>query len=614
MTRMTIRAETVIKRAGSLIKNGKSLPVVFAFFLFGCASQNVQQESAAVVIADVVESVVENQPVQEEEPVIPFEAETLYDLLVAEVGGQRQRYDLALGNYLKQAHKTRDAGVAQRAYQVAVFVGARQAALDASLLWVELQPDNLDALHGSAIELVYAGQFDKAFVQMENQISLGGSPGFDVLASAAGGLSGANGETVRSDLIRQFNGLVREYPDFRVIKLGKAILLQQAGEYTSALSIANQLLKQDRDFVPAIMVKGRALNKLKRDDEAEKMLSEAVERHPDRNRLRLLLARALVHTDKLDQARKQFEILLEQAPGESDIVLSLALITLENDMEQDAEQYFQRLLAIGERNNTAHYYLGRLNEKQEKYSAAKEYYLLVGPGKEFMAAQVAMSQMLVEQGKLDEALTHVGEARNRNPARMESLFLLEGELLVNDLQLEQALVLFERALKTNPESVNLLYSRAMVHEKLDDLAGLEKDLREILKVEPDNAAALNALGYTLADRTDRFEEAESLIYRAYELNQEDPAIMDSMGWVQFRLGNYEQAEKYLRMAYTQIPDAEIAAHLGEVLWVKGDREAARGLWAEALKKSPDSQILKDTMDRLTESHFDDQSETVSTAK
>ncbi len=610
MTRMTIRAETVKKGAETLIKNCKSLPVAFAFFLFGCASQNVQQEGAVLDVG----AAVENQQVQEKEPVTPFEAETLYDLLVAEVGGQRQRYDLALGNYLKQAHKTRDAGVAQRAYQIAVFVGARQAALDASLLWIELQPENLDALHGSALELVYAGQFDKAFEQMKTQLSLGGSPGFDVLASAAGSLSGENGQEVRSHLIRQFDALIPVYPDFRVIPLGKAILLQQAGEYESALSVAEQLLKQDRDSVPAMMVKGRALNKLKRDAEAEVMLSEAVQRHPGKNRLRLLYSRVLVHEGKLDLARKQFEVLLERAPEESDIVLSLALITLENGMEQEAEDYFQQLLAIGERNNTAHYYLGRLGEKQKKYSEAKEHYLAVGPGKEFMAAQVAMTQMLVEQGKLDEALTHVGEARNRNPARMESLFLLEGELLVNDRQLNKALILFERALKTNPESVSLLYSRAMVYEKLNDLVGLEKDLRFILEFDPENAAALNALGYTLADRTDRYKEAEALILQAYDLNSEDPAILDSMGWVQFRLGNFEQAEKYLRMAYTQFPDAEIAAHLGEVLWVKGEHEAARSLWAEALQKSPDSQILQDTMDRLTGAGLEDQSETVSKAQ
>ena len=608
MIRMIAGAESFIIGAG-VGKGSKTLALVFAMFLAGCASQGVRQVESGVETAGDSQS-----QIHADEPVTPFEAETLYDLLVAEVGGQRQRYDLALGNYLKQAHKTRDVGVAQRAYQIAVYVGARQAALDASLLWVELQPENLDALHGSSLELVYAGQFDRAFAQMSTQLSLGGSPAFDVLASAAGNHQATSVANGQPDLISQFDQLSQAYPEYRLLKLGKAILLQQTGEFESALTLADELLKQDQGFVPAMMVKGRALNKLKRDAEAEVMLSEAVQRYPDKNRLRLLYGRVLVHAGKLDLAKKQFEVLLERAPDESDIVLSLALVTLENSMMEESEQYFQQLLAIGERNSTAHYYLGRLSEKQQKYAVAKEHYLSVGPGKEFMAAQVALTQMLVGQNKLDEALVHVGEARNRNPARMESLFLLEGELLVSDRQLSKALILFERALKTNPESANLLYSRAMVYEKLNDLSGLEKDLRAILAFDPENAAALNALGYTLADRTDRYKEAEELILQAYELNSDDPAILDSMGWVQFRLGNYDQAENYLRMAYAQFPDAEIAAHLGEVLWVKGDRNAARSLWAEALKKSPDSQILKNTMDRLTGAGLEKPAETVSTAQ
>ncbi|WP_257267000.1 tetratricopeptide repeat protein [Endozoicomonas sp. ONNA2] len=604
MIRMIAGAEYLIDGAEVFRECRKTLFLVFFVFLTGCASRHVQQ-------GDYSAATDGQSQTRADEPVTPFAAETLYDLLVAEIGGQRQRYDLALGNYLKQAHKTRDIGVAQRAYQVAVYLGARQAALDASLLWVELQPENPDALNGSALELVYAGQYDRAFVQMSRQLALGGSPAFDVLASVAGN---DQKQLVKdSRLEHQFDRLLRAHPDYPVLKLGKAILLQHAGEFESALTLANELLRQDRGFVPAMMVKGRALHKLKRNSEAEIMLAQAVQRHPDKNRLRLLYGRVLVHVGKLDLARKQFAILLERAPGESDIVLSLALVTSENGMEQEARQYFELLLALGERNNTAHYYLGRLSEKQQKYSAAKEHYLAVGPGKEFIAAQVALTRMLVGQNKLEEALAHVEEARNRHPARMEALFLLEGELLVNDRQLSKALILFERALKTSPESVNLLYSRAMVYEKLNDLEGLERDLRSILAFDPDNTAALNALGYTLADRTDRFAEAEALILQAYDLNSDDPAILDSMGWLQFRLGNLDQAEKYLRLAHSQLPDAEIAAHLGEVLWVKGEQEAARSLWAEALQKSPDSQILKDTMDRLTGNDSGSQAETVSTA-
>lgn len=571
MTKMTAGAKV-------LVKSRRVLPFVFAALLAGCASKSAQEPAA--VVAD-------NQLTA-----TPFTAETLYDLLVAEIGGQRQRYDLALGNYLKQAHQTRDAGVAQRAYQIAVYVGARQAALDAALLWLELQPDNLDALRSSTLELIYAGRLEQAYTQMEKQLQVGDRPAFDMLASAVG-------RDQAQDFTRRFAELTKQYPDIRELKLGHAILLHQGGEYASAMALADQLLGQDRDYIPALMVKGRTLNKLGRHAEAVELLAQAVQRHPDTHRLRLLYGRVLVHAGQLNLARKQFEYLAKQAPEDSDVLTSLALITLENNMEQEAQRYFDRLLTLGERNDTAHYYLGRLHDQQKKYQSAKDHYLAVEPGKEYMAARVALGRMMAGQKQLDEALELINEAREQNPAWTEALFLLEAELLINDDQLKKALQVYARALKGSPDSLNLLYARAMTYEKLNDIEGLERDLRTILALDAQNAAALNALGFTLADRTKRYKEAQALVMRAYKLDGDDPAILDSMGWVQFRLGNLEQAKEYLQMAYARLPDAEIAAHLGEVLWVKGEQAAAKSLWTKALRASPDSQILKETINRLT---------------
>ncbi|WP_067518708.1 tetratricopeptide repeat protein [Endozoicomonas ascidiicola] len=596
-----------------LLKGGRWAALSFVVLLTGCASQEFLSENGFFNTKSG-QSTRAMAAAEDDQPVIPFDAETLYDLLVAEVGGHRKRYDLALGNYLKQAHNTRDAGVVQRAYQIAVYVGARQAALDSVQLWSELQPSSLEAISSLSLELVYAGQLEQSFQQMQKVLELGGRAAFDMLARGASGLDGASADGRRRALIDQLNGLQGQYSKNRELMLGRAILFHQIGDYEQALTLSDKLLIKNRNDTPVIMVKGRALSQLNRNDEAEKLLVSALERNSDNGRLRLLYGRILVQQDKLVEARAQFEILQRQAPDDSDILLSLALITLENNMDQDAELYFQQLLALGQRSSTANYYLGRLSEKQEKYQAARSYYASVDPSKEFMAAQIAVTQMLVEQGQLEEARGVIDRARKRNPAKIEALFLLEGELLVSDRQLEKALELFERGLKTNPESTNLLYSRAMAFEKMDDLGGLEKDLREILRIEPDNAAAMNALGYTLADRTDRLEEAEALISQAFALNGEDPAIMDSMGWVQFRLGNYEQAEKYLKMAYERFKDAEVAAHLGEVLWAKGDREAARQLFAEALNDSPDSVILQETVDRLIGGPLAEPSETVSTIR
>ena len=583
----------------------KPLTLALAIFLGGCASQNTQSLNTAQ--DPVVSGIVTIQSENNEEPVRSFEPDTLYDLMVAEISGQRKRYDLALGNYLKQAHKTQDAGVAQRAYQVAMFVGARQAALDAALLWSDIEPKNVMALQAAAVELINAGDQERAVIKMKAVLALNGEAGFDGLAASAAEME----QEERQQLMETFEEIQKDYPDNRILKLGIAILYRQSGDNEQALEQVNHLLKKDPDFVKAMIVKGRILNKLGRGDEAEQMLADAVKRHPERPGLRLLYARVLVHSNKLDQAREEFEVLLKQSPHDGEILLSLALVTMENGMQQEAEEYFNRLIALGQHKNVALYYLGRLKEGQKDFNAARKYYLEVGSGKHFMTAQVALTQMLVRQDKTEEAIRGISEARLRNPARAEPLFLLEGEVLIGDGQKGKALALLDKGVEYLPKSVNLLYSRAMLHEKMNNLPGLEADLKKLLTIEPDNAAALNALGYTLADRTDRYKEAEALVRKAYELDSMDPAILDSMGWIQYKLGNLEEAVKYLRMAYEQYPDPEVAAHLGEVLWKMGSQGEAESLWKKTLETAPDSKILKETIEKFRQEKQKTASETVS---
>ncbi len=562
------------------------LPLLLATVVFaGCA----QLSSMSSAGAETGQATVEEQS----EPVASFEPDTLYDLLVAEVAGHNQRFDLALGNYLQQAHKTGDPGLAARAYQIAAYIGARQASRDAAELWASVDPDNPAALQARAIELARAGEYQTAADEMLKVLEMTGDASFEFVAVSAAD----QGQEERDMLIATFDQALKRYPNNSQVLLGKAILLQYNGRNAEAIKLCDRILKRE-DNLKAVMLKGRVLMAMERPDDARRFLADYVEDAPDNTRLRLLYARVLVHAQRLDQAQEQFEILLAQSPNDPDILLSLGLITFENTMPEEAVGYFERLSAFNSHKNLAEFYLGRLAQQQDDWQLARQHYLNVGVGKQLIPAYAALAQMLADHEMWPQAVKDLRAARELYPAFVPQFYLMEGDVLIEQRAYEQAAEVLNKAVKTYPDNINLLYARAMLAEKMSDLALLEKDLRGILDIDAENAAALNALGYTLADRTERFDEAEELVSKAYELKPDDPAIIDSMGWVAYRQQDFEKALRYLRAAYEKMPDAEVAAHLGEVLWVKGNRKEATLLWEQALERQPDSEILKETMERL----------------
>ena len=213
-------------------------------------------------------------------------------------------------------------------------------------------------------------------------------------------------------------------------------------------------------------------------------------------------------------------------------------------------------------------------------------------------AQMRMVSLLAKQGDIEAALNHLKSILPRGEAQQVRLYLVEGDVLRVAERYEDAMTLYNQALEKLPGNNDLLYARALMAERVDRLDILIADLQVVLKSEPDNAHAMNALGYTLADRTTRFDEASKYIYRALELLPDDPAILDSMGWLQYRIGNYDDAVKYLTRAYDLNDDGEIAAHLGEVLWVKGEQQRAKKLWQQVLEKAPGDKKVLEAMQRL----------------
>ncbi|MCB1689294.1 MAG: tetratricopeptide repeat protein [Halioglobus sp.] len=554
--------------------------------LFGCATQPPADDSATGP-----QTGSKDEP-SAAVPERPFPSDSLYDLLVAEFALRRQAYDITLENYSRQAPLLRDPGVSAHTTHLAQFLQRPDEAMKSTQLWVELEPDSAEANNTLATLLAQQGQPVAALpylVVVEEQT---GEANFPMLLTGFSNLS----DKQRGELIAGIEQLAKTYPKNTRLLLTQALIYAERLQFDQALEELDTLLDIEPDQPQAVLLEARILVEQK-DDNPYARLERVLKDKPDAKRLRLQYARMLTTTD-IAAAREQFEILSTQSPQDSDLLFSLALINREMGDNEAAEAYLQQTVVLGQRADEANYYLGRMAEDNGNPEKAITYYQEVGIGPEYLAANSRIGEILVERDQLDRSSAYFQEQRERIPQLREQLYGLEADILTRASATEEALQLLNQAVKEMPSSTALRYARAMLSEQLNDLEAMEKDLRILLAANPDNATALNALGYTLADRTTRYAEALELVTRALELQPDEPAILDSMGWVLFRNGQYEESVQYLTRAYAEFPDPEVAAHLGEVLWTKGDTEDAMAVWQTALSRDPDSPILLRTLRRL----------------
>lgn len=590
----------------------QSLLLVIALILLGgCTSQSVKESApkttdassaavdasaeaeASAVNASIAESKVPKRPRPSDYPVAPFPKDALYQLLVAEVAGYRGEYSTALEKYVDMALKTRDAGVAQRAAMLAVYLKRYEEALTTSKIWVEQEPDSIEARRYLSEQLLRIGDMEQAIVHMEAIKNLGGLANFESFAYSAANMD----DKGREVLLEAMSRMLAEYPGDEQLMFSKAVLLEQSGQLEEALQLANQLLVSKKD-INVIVLKVNALKDLLRTDEALIFLESTLEELADKRRLRLIYARMLFEAERLVDAEKQYEQVHQQAPNDSDILFALALISMEQGKDESAKGYLNQMIRFNRRANEAHYYLGSIADKNDEIPQAISEYKMVGPGREYLAAQVRIAALLADQDRLDDARAHLENQRANNPERYNRLVMIEGQLLSERGHEAEFFELLETVIQKQPENVELLYFRAMTGQSLGRLDVLEQDLLRVIEIDPGNADAMNALGYTLADQTDRHDEALILIERALEIKPNEAAFIDSLGWVQYRLENYKDAVTNLRKALSLFDNDEVAAHLGEVLWVSGEQQEARNVWQKALDARPDSDILKRVIKRF----------------
>lgn len=526
-----------------------------------------------------------------------FSKEALYELLVAELALRQGDVATALSGYARQALLTEDPGVVGQAVKLAVLAREVDLASQLAELWVTVAPQDPHARQAAALASIRQDDLHRALLHLAELRAQTGTANFGYLASRAAHL----GQEARADLAMALTQLAQRFPDDVRLAYARALLLEQTRRPEQALAVLDQ---QPLEELPreAVLLQSQLLARLGEHERAIAVLDARLEGGAldgsDESRLRYARARLLIDAERFAAAREDFEALLDRVGENPEILLSLALLALEQEQIPLARQYLERLLATGRRQDVAHYYLGELARNEGDLEAAVAAFRQVMPGAEFRSAQTRASALLLQHTGREGLRNYLTLQRARYPEEAVVLWLLESGLLLEVAADEAALAVLDEAIGVHPDDAELRYARALARKRFDDVAGLESDLQHILALDPDHAMALNALGYTLADRTQRLAEAKSLIVRALDLRPDEPAYLDSLGWVEYRLGNHERALSLLTRAYALMPDHEIAAHLGEVLWVLGQREAAVETWEEGLALDPDSGVLAETMQRL----------------
>lgn len=529
------------------------------------------------------------------QPIYRREGDLVYHIVAGEMAGYEGDMALAVKNYLEAARLSAEPAVAERATRIALFAHDYSHALSAAERWAQLAPKAIDAHRILGVLYLREGKVDLAVDAFDRSLALTGGnvdQGFYLISRILAR------EDDHKGALAVMQGLVKRHDADAAAHFAFAQLAAQFESYDQALAQAERALALKPGWADAGLLRARIQMEQGHTEAALNGMKALVDARPESRELRVSYARLLAEAHRFDDASHQFEILLKKNPRDSELLYAMSLLAIEGKRYDLAESYLKRLLRTGKRNDDAYYYLGAIAEAKGRNAQAIKDYSRVNHGDRRVDAHIRVSILMAKGGDLAGARKHLHSVRPTSPASAVRFFIADADLLRDAGKPGEAMKVLDHALAQLPGNHDLLYARALLAESMDRLDQCEADLKQILAADPDNAQALNALGYTLADRTDRYKEALTYIQHALELSPDEPAILDSMGWVQYRLGNLEQALVYLRKAYKGDPDPEVAAHLGEVLWVSGDRDAANEVWDEALKKDPQNKSLLKVIKRF----------------
>ena len=518
----------------------------------------------------------------------------LFGLLLGEIAAQRGDSALAAKTYIELAKRTRDPRIARRAVEIANYARMPKLALEAAKLWHQDDPGSAAALQMVTIYLVADRHVDQAEPYLEKLISASNTKPEKVFMQLNRLLAGNPDKAANLRVVRK---LAAKYPDLANAHFAIAQAAVAAGDESLAMREIHRASELRPDWGLAAVFEARVLLK-KAPEKADRLLEKFLAKYPDQD-VRMSYARLLVSEKRYAKAKQQFETLLAANPQNTEIIYAVGLLAFQLKDYATADASIRRLLDLGYRDpDGARYLLGEIAEAQKNWPRAIAWYKKIQSGNHFLPSRLRVAQAMAKEGKLDAARGYLHSIKVGSKAEETQIVIAEAQLLRDAHESGKAFDVLEDALKKQPDQPELLYDLALTAEKLGRYKLSEQSLRKVIKLKPDYAHAYNALGYSLADRGQRLPEARRLIEKALELRPNDSYIIDSMGWVMYRQGDLQAAVGYLRRAYNDQHDAEIGAHLGEVLWVQGMHDEARRVWDQALKMHPDNEVLRETIRRF----------------
>lgn len=527
-------------------------------------------------------------------PAQDLTAPMLYEFLMGEIAAQRGSPALAAQTYVDLARKTRDPRVAQRAVQVASFARMPHLALEAAQIWHQVDPSSAQAMQTLIQLLVSQKRAEEAEPVLAKLMAA--NPAITPnLFLQLNRLLGANPDAQAN--LRLVQRLAAYHPKLAQARFAVAQAAAAAKDDDTAFAEVRAAAELRPDWDLPAIYEAQLLQR-RSPAEAARRLEAFLAKNPASREARMTYARVLAADRRLPEARAEFEKIIAGNPKDTDAIYAVGLLALQVKDYPVAEASMKRLLDLGYRDpNGVRYTLGQIAEERKDWPGAIQWYKAIQRGEHAMPARMRTANAIARQGRLEEARSFLRGVK-ANPEQKVQLLIAESQLLREAQRHRESFDLLDEALKLTPEQPELLYDQALTAEKLERFDVMEGNLMKLIQVKPDHAHAYNALGYSFADRNIRLPEAKQLIEKALELAPEDYYIIDSMGWVLYRMGDLKGAAEQLRRAWNGRPDGEIGAHFGEVLWMLGEREEARRIWQEARKVAPENETLIKTLKRF----------------